>query len=75
MWKDVERCGNFPLKPAAGSKFVVRIALDWYGLVRQAPVGGCLNGVVEEDIGRPAEGGGGLGGLEVLQCYNLHRTE
>ena len=41
MWKDVEGCGRFSLKPAAGSKFVVRIALDWSGLV--------WNGLDDED--------------------------
>jgi len=41
------------------------------------PIGAddCRNGVVEEDMGRRPEGGGGLGGLEVLQCYNPHKTE
>ena len=54
---------------------MVRIGLDWSGRRQWVAAGDCLNGVVEGDIGRRVEGGGGFGGLEVLQCYNPHKTE
>jgi len=38
-------------------------------------VGDCRDGMTERDVGERAEGGGGFGGLEVLQCYKPHRTE